>query len=86
MALIVESGACEANSNSYIVRVVGKDGQPEPRKIKIGLNNGSNVEVLEGLNEGEQVVVGEVSAADRANMRNNNSNMRNPMMMGGPRR
>ena len=78
--------AALANSNSYIVRVVGKDGQPEPRKIKVGLNNGSNVEVLEGLNEGEQVVVGEVSAADRANARGNNSNMRNPMMMGGPRR
>lgn len=77
--------AALANSNSYIVRVVGKDGQPEPRKIKVGLNNGSNAEVLEGLDEGEQVVVGEVSAADRANMRNN-SNMRNPMMMGGPRR
>ncbi len=66
--------------------MVGADGQAQPRSIKVGLNNGSNVEVLEGLNEGEQVVVGEVSAADRANARGNNSNMRNPMMMGGPRR
>ncbi len=74
-----------AASNSYMVRVVGKDGQPEPRRIKVGLNNGSNVEVLEGLSEGDQVVVGEVSAADRANARGN-TNMRGPMMMGGPRR
>ncbi|MNW02986.1 macrolide transporter subunit MacA [compost metagenome] len=68
-----------------MVRVVGKDGQPEPRRIKIGLNNGSNVEVLEGLSEGEQVVVGEASAADKANAR---GNQRSPMapMMGGPRR
>ncbi len=74
-----------ANSNSYMVRVVGQDGQPEPRRIKVGLNNGSNAEVLEGLAEGDLVVVGEVSAAERANAR---GNQRNPMspMMGGPRR
>ena len=74
-----------ANSNSYMVRVVGKDGQPEPRRIKVGLNNGSNAEVLEGLAEGDLVVVGEVSAAERANAR---GTQRNPMspMMGGPRR
>lgn len=77
--------AALAASSSYMVRVVGKDGQPEPRRIKIGLNNGSNVEVLEGLSEGEQVVVGEASAADKANAR---GNQRSPMapMMGGPRR
>ncbi|MGB3392378.1 MAG: efflux RND transporter periplasmic adaptor subunit [Stenotrophomonas sp.] len=73
-----------AASNSYIVRVVGKDGQPEPRRIKAGLNNGSSVEVLEGLAEGDLVVVGEVSDAERANARAGNA--RNPMMMGGPRR
>ena len=80
-----EDDAALAASNSYMVRVVGKDGQPEPRRIKIGLNNGSNAEVLEGLNEGEQVVVGEVTDAERANARPN-ANMRGPMMMGGPRR
>ncbi|PZU25291.1 MAG: efflux transporter periplasmic adaptor subunit, partial [Stenotrophomonas sp.] len=53
--------AALAKSNSYVVRVVNKDGQPEPRTIKVGLNNGSNVEVLEGLKEGELVVVGEVT-------------------------
>ncbi|KRG67512.1 hemolysin secretion protein D [Stenotrophomonas terrae] len=74
-----------AKSNSYMVRVVNKDGQPEPRRIRIGLNNGSNVEVVEGLSEGELVVVGEVSDADKSSTR---SNQRSPMgpMMGGPRR
>ncbi|WP_313275020.1 efflux RND transporter periplasmic adaptor subunit [Stenotrophomonas sp.] len=72
-----------AKSNSYVVRVVNKDGQPEPRTIKVGLNNGSNVEVLEGLSEGELVVVGEVTAGEKSS-----SNQRGPMgpMMGGPRR
>lgn len=72
-----------AKSNSYVVRVVNKEGQPEPRTIKVGLNNGSNVEVLEGLKEGELVVVGEVTAGEKSS-----SNQRGPMgpMMGGPRR
>ena len=75
--------AALAKSNNYVVRVVNKDGQPEPRTIKVGLNNGSNVEVLEGLKEGELVVVGEVTAGEKSS-----SNQRNPMgpMMGGPRR
>ncbi len=75
--------AALAKSNSYVVRVVNKDGQPEPRTIKVGLNNGSNVEVLEGLKEGELVVVGEVTAGEKSS-----SNQRSPMgpMMGGPRR
>lgn len=79
--------AALAKSNAYMVRVVGKDGQPEPRRIKVGLNNGSNVEVLEGLSEGELVVVGEVSTADKANA-GARGNQRSPMgpMMGGPRR
>lgn len=76
--------AALAKSNSYVVRVVNKDGQPEPRTIKVGLNNGSNVEVLEGLKEGELVVVGEVTAGEKSG----SSNQRGPMgpMMGGPRR
>ena len=75
--------AALAKSNSYVVRVVNKEGQPEPRTIKVGLNNGSNVEVLEGLKEGELVVVGEVTAGEKSS-----SNQRGPMgpMMGGPRR
>ncbi len=76
-------GKPAADGNWYMVRVLGKNGQPESRRIRIGLNNGSNVEVLEGLAEGERVVVGEVTATERAARGGNN---RNPMMMGGPRR
>ncbi|MBD9537069.1 efflux RND transporter periplasmic adaptor subunit [Stenotrophomonas sp. STM01] len=77
--------AAPANSNSYIVRVLGKDGQPAPRRIKVGLNNGSSVQVLEGLEEGEQVVVGEVTDAEKASARGNTRGPMSPMM-GGPRR
>lgn len=77
------AGKPAADGNWYMVRVLGKNGQPEPRRIRIDLNNGSNVEVLEGLAEGDKVVVGEVTAAESAARGGNN---RNPMMMGGPRR
>lgn len=48
---------------SYLVRVVGKDGRTEQRKVRIGVNNNAIAEVTGGLAEGEKVVVGEASAA-----------------------
>ncbi|HEY4074627.1 MAG TPA: efflux RND transporter periplasmic adaptor subunit [Herbaspirillum sp.] len=48
----------------YAVRVLGRDGKAEARKIKVGLNTTANVQVLEGLATGEKVVTGE--AADGA--------------------
>lgn len=44
------------------VRVVGADGLPQPREVKVGINNGASAEVLSGLAEGERVVVGEAGA------------------------
>jgi hypothetical protein len=35
----------------------------KPVKIKTGINDGASTEVLEGLNEGDQVVVGMVQEA-----------------------
>ncbi len=66
--------------------LVGADGQPAPRPVCIGLNNGTMAQVVDGLAEGDKVVVGEVSEAERAAAAAR-SNMRGgPMMMGGPRR
>lgn len=80
------AATAEESGDWYMVRVVGKDGQPEPRRIRTGLNNGSSVEVLEGLAESDRVVVGEVTAAERAAAAARGN--RSPMapMMGGPRR
>ena len=41
------------------VRVVDADGRPQPRPVKVGINNGATAEILSGLDEGERVVVGE---------------------------
>jgi macrolide-specific efflux system membrane fusion protein len=53
----------------YTVRVIGKDGQAAPRKIRVGLNTTASVQVLEGLAAGENVVTGEVAGADGGSAR-----------------
>jgi len=49
-------------SEYYMVRVLDETGAPQQRKIKVGLNDGAQVAVIEGLNEDDQVVVGDRSA------------------------
>ncbi|AXB78469.1 efflux RND transporter periplasmic adaptor subunit [Novosphingobium sp. P6W] len=53
----------KGKDGSYTVRVKTEEGTIENRRIRIGLNNNVNVEVVSGLREGENVVVGEASAA-----------------------
>ena len=48
---------------SYTVRVVDADGQAQPRSIKVGLNTNVSVQVLEGLVEGDKVVIGDAATA-----------------------
>lgn len=59
LAIPVTALGEKAADGSYSVRVVGKDGIAQPRKITTGLNNNVNVQVLSGLAEGEKVVVGD---------------------------
>jgi HlyD family secretion protein len=43
-----------------IVWVMGQDGTPQPRRIKVGLSDGASTEVVEGnLNEGDMVITGQ---------------------------
>jgi macrolide-specific efflux system membrane fusion protein len=49
----------DAKAPGYKVRVIGPDGRIEDRPVRIGLNNRVRVQVLEGLNEGEEVVTAE---------------------------
>ena len=46
----------------YSVRVLGADGQPTPRQVRVGINNNVTAEVTEGLAEGDKVVLGEAAA------------------------
>lgn len=71
----------------YLVRVLDAEGQAAPRPVCIGLNNGAMAQVVDGLAEGDQVVVGDGSEMP-AGSGNPRGGMRGgPMgMMGGPRR
>jgi HlyD family secretion protein len=43
-----------------VVWVLGQDGKPQPRRIKVGLSDGASTEVVEGnLTEGEMVITGQ---------------------------
>jgi HlyD family secretion protein len=47
------------------VWVLGPEGQPQPRRIKVGLSDGASTEVLEGdLREGDIVVTGQNVSGD----------------------
>ncbi len=46
----------------YQVRVLNAEQHIEERRVRIGLNNKVDAQVLDGLKEGEQVVIGEASA------------------------
>ncbi|CAM4085291.1 Efflux RND transporter periplasmic adaptor subunit [Bordetella tumbae] len=72
-ALIIPATALgpQGPDGGYMVQVVGQDGRPQPRAIKIGINNRANVEVLSGLKQGERVVVGEAAAGLNATAANN---------------
>ena len=55
-----------------IIWVMGQDGKPQSRRIKVGLSDGASTELIEGSNlqEGELVVTGQTvsSAAKSGNM------------------
>lgn len=44
---------------TYMVQVLGADGQVTPREVKVGVNNNAMAEIVEGLKEGDEVVIGQ---------------------------
>ncbi|MCO5978465.1 efflux RND transporter periplasmic adaptor subunit [Ideonella oryzae] len=64
-ALTIPAGALgpRGKDGQTQVQVVGPDGRPQPRMVKIGINNSVTAQVLDGLREGEQVVLGNAASA-----------------------
>jgi len=60
----------------YNVRVLGETGPPQARLVRIGISDTVNAQVLDGLTEGERVILGE---ADVAAAMEQESNHRPPM-------
>lgn len=55
--------------NRYEVQVLVND-RPEPRTISTGRKDSVNIEVLEGLSEGERLVIGDSASAEAAQQAN----------------
>ena len=50
-----------------LIWVLGQDGKPQSRRIKVGLTDGSSTEVVEGnLQEGEIVITGQTITSGTA--------------------
>lgn len=47
-----------ANANQQIAQVVGKNGRIEQRHVQVGISDRLRVQVLDGLNEGDQLLIG----------------------------
>ena len=56
-AILIPQQAVTRGSQGDTVIVVGADNKPAPRPVRIGSQQGNNWVILEGLKEGEQVVV-----------------------------
>lgn len=75
-----------------VVWVLGQDGKPQSRRIKVGLSDGASTEVVEGnLNEGEMVITGQtVSGSSSSSSQQNRppgfGNAPRGVGGGGPRR
>ena len=69
------------------VWVLGPDGQPQPRRIKVGLTDGAATEIVEGeLREGETVVTGQnVTAGQSAAGQRQGGQQSAPGFGGAPR-
>lgn len=62
-ALMVPVAALGARNNdgSYSLRVLDAKGKAVAREVKAGINNNVKVQILDGLAEGDRVVIGEAS-------------------------
>lgn len=67
-ALVVPMSALgeKTADGAVAIRVLADDGRLQTRQVRIGMNNQVKAQVLEGLREGERVVVGEAAIDDAA--------------------
>jgi len=57
LAIPASALGARAEDGTYTVRILGADGQAQDRRVKIGLNNNVDAQVLDGLQAGDRVIV-----------------------------
>ena len=78
----LESEKENAQKQQANILLLDKTGKPVPRQVVLGLSDQKNYEVLEGLNEGDKVVVG-VSSDTTATSTSSTSSKKSNNSMGG---
>jgi len=69
-ALLVPTAALQRRGRGYQATILHPDGRQETRQVKVGVNDRIQAEVLEGLNEGEVVLMQtRAAAASKPNTR-----------------
>lgn len=63
--LMVPVMALKNRDGKKFVRVLDEYQQPQEKEVQIGLRDSMNVEIKAGLNEGEQVIMSEISQKDK---------------------
>jgi RND family efflux transporter MFP subunit len=61
-ALTIPIEAVRRSDNATSVLVIDAQNRVEPRDVKLGIENSSRVQILAGLSQGEQVVIGNLGA------------------------
>ncbi|MEN6389663.1 MAG: efflux RND transporter periplasmic adaptor subunit [Syntrophomonas sp.] len=86
------SSAAPASETKQSVILVMQNNQPVVKNVVLGMSDGSNYEVIEGLNEGDTIIVGSntvtsssgsSSSSSSSSSNSNSSNQRNQGGMGG---
>jgi macrolide-specific efflux system membrane fusion protein len=79
-----QTDAVAKPTRSAEVTVVHEDGMQEVRNVQVGVTDRVNAEIVSGLSEGENVVVGIERAGGRNNKKGNGGgNNRGPVLFGG---
>lgn len=65
-ALLVPTVAVKSRGAERFVRVLTEDGQNVEKVVTVGLKDSMNTEIKSGLNEGEQVILSEMSSVEQS--------------------
>lgn len=78
-----------ADGNSKVqqamVLVLDKSGKPSPKRVGLGLSDMTSYEIVNGLNEGDTVIIGSIDQSASTSTQGNQSRQGSNPFMGGPR-
>lgn len=77
-ALVIPSEAVKIKDGKATVLISKNGEEPHPHEVELGISNGRRTEIVEGLTEGETVLIQQLPS------KSGKSRATNPLMPGGP--